>query len=84
MKNVVPKTMAEAAFVADELRLFLDTHPCQETALQAYGAAACQVENCRAQLCYSIAALDAGKNGQWDWTTVPFPWEKEACCHVDV
>lgn len=75
--NRIEQALAEAAFAADELRLFLDTHPAEEAPLQAYCAAAEQVRARRRQLCYAVNPLDAGKNGKWDWVCAPFPWEKE-------
>lgn len=73
----IERALAEAAFVADELRLFLDTHPQEAEPREAYCAAASQVLARRQQLCYAVNALDAGKRGSWDWASSPFPWEKE-------
>ncbi len=69
--------MMQAAFEADELRLFLDTHPQQQEALKAYRAAAGQVRQIQAGLPDPVCALDAGKGGCWDWTSTPWPWEME-------
>ena len=71
------KPLAEAAFAADELRLFLDTHPQEQAALAAYRAAVRDTERHRSELPYSVNARDAGRCGQWDWVQTPFPWELE-------
>lgn len=71
------KAIAEAAFAVDELRLFLDTHPTCQQALEAYRDAAAQLRRSEQALHHSVCALDAGKDGQWDWTQTPWPWEKE-------
>lgn len=71
------KAIAEAAFAVDELRLFLDTHPDCQQALAAYREATDQLCRLKQAQTHSICALDAGKEGQWDWTQTPWPWEKE-------
>lgn len=69
--------LMQAAFMADELRLFLDTHPQERQALEAYRAAAGQVKQLQAELPDAVCAMDAGKGGSWDWTSTPWPWEME-------
>jgi len=71
------RSLAQAAFAADEHRLFLDTHPCDERALEAYRAAAQQAEQAKNALPFGVNAMDAGKCGQWDWVQTPWPWELE-------
>lgn len=71
------KALAEAAFAADELRLFLDTHPCDRRALEDYRRAAEESKRLRERICDPICSLDAGRGGSWDWTSTPWPWEME-------
>lgn len=71
------RDLIEAGFAADELRLFLDTHPDECRALEAYRAAAERVKQCQKELTNAVCAMDAGKNGSWDWTCTPWPWEME-------
>lgn len=82
------RMLAQAAFQADELRLFLDTHPAEAEPCRDYAAAAQQVRQLRSRLPYAVNALDAGKCGKWDWGTAAFPWEKcadeEGDDHVDL
>jgi spore coat protein JB len=75
--NSTERTLTEAAFVADDLRLFLDTHPTNKKARSDYRAAADVVEQQKKKLGYAVNALDAGKGCIWDWTSTPWPWEKE-------
>ena len=75
--NPTVKNLTEAAFVADELRLYLDTHPCEQRALADYSNAVQAVQRAKDALPYGISALDAGKCGEWDWVQIPFPWEME-------
>jgi spore coat protein JB len=70
------KALMEAAFAADELRIFLDTHPQDEAALAAYRTAAEEVKHQQA-LSDAVCAMDAGKSGSWDWAATPWPWEEE-------
>lgn len=80
MEQIKPKKceLMEAAFAADELRLFLDTHPASREALDQYREAAEKVRRAQAALSEPICALDAGRHGRWDWTETPWPWEMEA------
>ncbi len=71
------RTLTEAAFAADELRLFLDTHPCDGQALALYRKAAGDVNEAKGALPFALNALDAGKQGEWDWVQTPWPWETE-------
>lgn len=75
--NQTRQNLAEAAFAADELRLFLDTHPCEQQALEDYRTAARQVQQAKDALPYGVNALDAGRCAEWDWVQTPFPWETE-------
>ena len=60
-------------FAAWELRLYLDTHPCDERALAAYR-----------QLCVSAggkcnyACAVPCEGNRWGWIDSPWPWEYEA------
>jgi spore coat protein JB len=71
------KALMEAAFAADELRIFLDTHPNDPDALAAYRAAADEVKHQQQMLPDAVCAMDAGKSGHWDWVETPWPWEEE-------
>lgn len=70
-----------ASFAVDDIKLYLDTHPTDETALSYYD----QARNARKQLVdeynvtYGPLTADAVdiKNG-WNWLEQPWPWEKEA------
>ena len=75
--NQALRNLTQAAFYADELRLFLDTHPGEQAVLDAYRAAARQAAQAKQALPYAVYALDAGQNDEWDWTCTPWPWELE-------
>ncbi|MBU2700814.1 spore coat protein JB [Sporomusaceae bacterium BoRhaA] len=73
------KKICEMEFVAIELQLYLDTHPCDSDALNDYN---CAVDVLRKyQLKYedefgSIMEIGHhGVNGKWDWVNSPWPWQ---------
>ena len=68
-----PSACQADGFAAWELRLYLNTHPYDENALQFYR-----------QLCqqnpqsYACAFVPCAENG-WKWIDDPWPWEQCAC-----
>lgn len=74
------KRIQEMEFVAIELNLYLDTHPCDEEAINDYN---CAVEALR-QLKNEYESqfgplLNFGMGGfsgtPWQWAMGPWPWE---------
>lgn len=71
--------ICETSFYIDDLRLFLDTHPCNKEALAAYRDFVCyrmelikEYEECFGPL------TSYGENyscEQWLWVCDPWPWE---------
>lgn len=65
------------AFAAWELRLYLNTHPCDEQALKLFRKYARKAD----QPNYAGAfAFDDGCPERWSWTDAPWPWEHNAAC----
>jgi spore coat protein JB len=65
------------AFAAWELRLYLNTHPCDEQALKLFRKYARKAD----QPNYAGAfAFDDGCPERWSWTDAPWPWEFNAGC----
>ena len=76
----VERELAQLSFAMDDLRLFLDTHPCDKAALAAHeevrarrGIAVKQYE----RLIGPVNVYDAGGTCTWNWTCAPWPWETE-------
>ena len=76
----VERELAQLSFAMDDLRLFLDTHPCDKAALAAHeevrarrGLAVKQYE----RLIGPVNFYDAGGTCTWNWTCAPWPWETE-------
>jgi spore coat protein JB len=67
-----------AGFAADEARLYLDTHPDCEKALDYYNQKTAEYN-------HAVGAYEArfgpirpqsgGMGGHWGWATEPWPWE---------
>ncbi len=63
--------IAEASFFAQDLKLYLDTHPDDTRAVEMFTEACRQYQACKAAFedCfYPLTSCSAGQNGVWDWT----------------
>lgn len=70
------KAIAEADFFAIDLKLYLDTHPDDERAVEMFREAVKQYKACKAAFedsFYPLEASSAGKDGEWDWLCGTFP-----------
>lgn len=70
------RAIMEADFMAQDLKLYLDTHPDDSRALELYRDAVHQYKACKAAFedtFYPITATSAGRNGDWDWLDGAFP-----------
>lgn len=70
------RAIMEADFVAQDLKLYLDTHPDDTRALEMYREAVRQYKACKATFedtFYPLNATAAGRNGTWDWFDGTFP-----------
>ena len=74
--NDLMRAIMEADFVAQDLKLYLDTHPDDSRALELYREAVRQYKACKATFedtFYPLNATAAGRNGEWDWLDGTFP-----------
>jgi spore coat protein JB len=74
------KRIQEMEFVAVELNLYLDTHPCDADALNDYNCAVRALQ--KLKLSYSQEfgplanfGLDQNNGESWRWIECPWPWE---------
>ncbi len=70
------KAIAEASFFAQDLKLYLDTHPDDTRAIEMFREAIKQYHACKAAFedsFYPLTASAAGKDGEWDWLCGTFP-----------
>ena len=64
------RAIAEASFFAQDLKLYLDTHPDDKRAVEMYTEACRQYKACKAafeECYYPLTACSAGQDGCWDW-----------------
>lgn len=74
--NDLMRAIMEADFVATDLKLYLDTHPDDQRALEMYREAVRQYKACKATFedtFYPLNATAAGRDGVWDWPDGAFP-----------
>lgn len=66
----------EADFFAQDLKLYLDTHPDDTKAIEMFREAVRQSKACKATFedsFYPLTASGAGTEGTWDWLDGSFP-----------
>lgn len=70
------RAIMEADFFAQDLKLYLDTHPDDARAVEMFREAVNQTKACRAAFedsFYPLTASSAGMNGTWDWPEGVWP-----------
>jgi spore coat protein JB len=74
------KKLQAISFALDDLRLFLDTHPFEMTAINSYET----YRNERNQILSDYATnfgpiepYNVKEDNQWTWVDSPWPWEGE-------
>ncbi len=64
------RNLAAADFYAQDLKLYLDTHPEDKRAVEIYREAVRQTDTLRKAFeneFYPLRASSAGKNDEWNW-----------------
>lgn len=70
------RAIMEADFFAQDLKLYLDTHPDDSRAVEMFREAVRQSKACKAAFedsFYPLVADSAGINGTWDWPNGVWP-----------
>lgn len=70
------RAIMEADFFAQDLKLYLNTHPDDMRALEMYREACKQYKACKAvfeDTFYPLTACSAGKDDCWDWPEGVWP-----------
>lgn len=76
------QSIYELGFAMDEAILFLDTHPCDQAALDYYNLIQQQYHRVYEEYQKKFGPLnarDVNCNNKWTWTELPWPWELEGC-----
>ena len=69
----------EASFFMQDLKLYLDTHPNDVTAIEMFHEAAKQYETCKEAFeknCYPLTAAGSSSEECWDWPKGVWPPER--------
>lgn len=67
-------------FMMDDIRLYLDTHPEDRGAMEAYRDARNSYKSAMANYTTNVGPLYAQMytpEGKWKWNSSPMPWEGE-------
>lgn len=80
MRNELLKQISAAQFTLIELGLYLDTHPCDQKAIEAVKVAEAKRDELVKQFEQKYGPLTIGvdDSGDFSWICDPWPWEKEA------
>lgn len=83
-QNALYEEIGMISFVADELRLYLDTHPdCREahSMMCEYLAQRSALMNEYREKYGSLEGYEIGHGSEWTWNDPPMPWEmREGGC----
>lgn len=77
-KNELMKKIMQYEFTANELVLFLDTHPKDMKALEMHEAITDKLKTLKAAYVKNYGPLTANEASgcnSWNWTNSPWPWE---------
>ncbi|MCL2323164.1 MAG: spore coat protein CotJB [Oscillospiraceae bacterium] len=79
------KEFTELAFMAFDLRLFLNTHPNNMEALEKFNETSSAAKIARASFEKKYGPLSPGSEPmqKWNWIDNPWPWENKANFNFD-
>ena len=80
-RDILLKKIQAEDFAIYETILFLDTHPCDETALAFYNTHRETAEKLKHEYIQKYGPLTIYENHDskhWRWIEGPWPWEREA------
>lgn len=69
-------------FAISDILLYLDTHPCDQQAMDYYHRYCSMYEETKAEYekCYGpINVTGVTDTDRWTWVSTPWPWEGSAC-----
>ena len=73
------RALSEALFYAQDLKLYLDTHPCDTNALRMFREAVRRAKSLAAgfeEKFYPLTDYSAGEDDNWDWLCGIWPSQK--------
>lgn len=78
-ENLLKEVMA-ADFYLIELNLYLDTHPCDQRAINLFNQSVTRARMLREnyeRLYGPLTAMNSYSKYPWQWIESPWPWEKQ-------
>lgn len=79
-RNQLFECITQSSFAIDDVKLYLDTHPCDKEAMEYYQKYRQVREEAMKDYrdCYGpISAYDVAEANEWTWINSPWPWEGE-------
>ncbi len=78
-KEMLLRRLSAAQFAVWEMHLYLDTHPCDTAAIDAYNKYYKRYKELLKEYTSRFGDITAGKeeNERWQWTEAPWPWDPE-------
>ena len=83
-RHMLMNRINQASFAVDEVRLYLDTHPCDSEAL-AYFHERIRKRNQALKeyaAAYGPLTVDTAESScadRWNWVNEPWPWQEGGC-----
>ena len=81
-RDALMKVITQASFAMDDVKLFLDTHPYCQEALEYYKKAKAVREEAWKEYTQKygpLSAYEVDNEEYWDWNKGPMPWEGGNC-----
>ena len=78
--SALMRQLQAAGFAVDDVKLYLDTHPCDPAAMDFYKRHQALRDRAAAEYVANVGPLTAENvpcDRQWTWTEGPWPWEGE-------
>ena len=69
-RNQLMEHINQVSFAVDEVKLYLDTHPCDNDALKQYASAYGPL---------TVDTADYSCAERWNWINEPWPWQEGGC-----
>ncbi|MCU6747802.1 MULTISPECIES: spore coat protein CotJB [Lachnospiraceae] len=83
-RNELLNHINQVSFAVDDVKLYLDTHPCDEEALSYFQEYSRQRSQALKEYASHYGPLTVDTAGvsctdRWNWTNEPWPWQEGGC-----
>lgn len=79
-RNRLLRRLQAVRFAAWELHLYLDTHPCDQTANEMFRKYTDEAEMLKTEFEQKYGPLTVSNSSNADWLCDPWPWENQGSC----